>query len=87
MAGVPPGSHAPITPSNAKVNNQDPGDEMTTKSMGSVTISATVDDPDASQPVRLVVRYSSNNFKSYRTAVGSFDHQNSPGMGSRTRRP
>jgi hypothetical protein len=77
MAGVPPGSHAPITPSNAKVNNQDPGDEMTTKSMGSVTISATVDDPDASQPVRLVVRYSSNNFKSYRTAVGSYDHQNS----------
>jgi hypothetical protein len=55
--------HLPVTPTAVKVNGTDESAGMTTKSMGTVTVSAKMDDPNAGEKVRLRVYYSSNNFQ------------------------
>lgn len=58
--------HAPQPPTDIKVNGEDAVDEQVTRSTGSVSVSALVDDPDeAAQKVRLVVFYAqSSDFSS-----------------------
>jgi hypothetical protein len=57
------GAHRPVSPSQPWINGKPAEADQATRSMGTVKISAIVDDPDAGQPVRLVVYYSSNNWK------------------------
>jgi hypothetical protein len=77
-------THRPTSPTQPKINGVDAVAEQTTKSMGTVKIGALVDDPDANQPVRLVVYYSGNNWKTQHGPVsGTFDAQKRSGAGVR----
>jgi hypothetical protein len=62
VSGEPQQATAVYPPSEAtsiQINTQDAEEEMTTRSTGSVSISAQLDDPDEGQRVRLIVQYSS----------------------------
>lgn len=54
----PPSNQPPSPPSQPKINNVDAAAEMSTQSMSSVTITATVDDPDKKQHVKMAVQWS-----------------------------
>lgn len=61
----PPANQPPSPPTEAKVNDVDAVDEMSTQSMSSVTITATLDDPSKSQKVKMAVQWSTEqNFSS-----------------------
>ena len=67
----------PSTPTSLYVNGFPEKDEKLTKNTdGSVSVSAVVNDPDARDKVRMVVRYSSDkDFKTYSTVYSAFGRQ------------
>jgi hypothetical protein len=66
-------NHPPTPPSTPKVNKVAASDGMSTKSTGSVDISAVVNDPDSGEQVRLAARWSTNsnlsNYKEVRSGL------------------
>lgn len=69
----PPGNQPPSTPTNAKVNNVAESDGMATKDIGTISIKALIDDPDAGDKVRLVVRMATKGSVSGRfTTLSNF---------------
>ena len=67
----------PSTPTSLYINGFPEKDEKLTKNTdGSVSVSAVVNDPDARDKVRMVVRYSSDkDFKTYSTVYSAFGRQ------------
>lgn len=68
----PPGNQPPSPPTAVKVNNVAESPGMATKDTGAVVIKATIDDPDAGDKVRLVVRRATRG-----TTSGRFTDMNS----------
>ena len=67
----------PSTPTSLYINGFPEKDEKLTKNTdGSVSVSAVINDPDARDKVRMVVRYSSDkDFKTYSTVYSAFGRQ------------
>lgn len=69
MANEPesPGKNRPSPPTDVKIGGKAASPDMITKAMNHITVSAKIDDPNAGQPVRLLMQYSENNFKTHET--------------------
>lgn len=65
-----PHNQPPTAPSQVKLNGEDATDGMATRIKGSPTVSAVVNDPDNTDTIRLVVRWStSSNMANYKQVV------------------
>lgn len=74
----PPRNQPPSPPTELRVEGQPEQDEQQTKQNSTVTVTAKIDDPDAGQKVRMVVRWSSDSrFPSYRQKVSTWETQGS----------
>lgn len=69
-----PANQPPNSPTQLKINGQNESPGLATKSTGKVGVSARVSDPDNSDRVRMLVRYStSSSFSSYKQELSGYN--------------
>jgi hypothetical protein len=65
----------PSPPTDVKINGQGITTEFASQAMNHVRISARIDDPTQGQQVRLLIQFSSNDFKTHRSVRSDFGRQ------------